>query len=151
MRATVLLTLSFPFNHSTSNEDFIHACCMFGLSSSRLNHSKNVRWRVQIMKLNTMYFSPHPCGSLYYLGHNSPPLDSVLSQMHPVHTLSPCVPKIYSNIILPSTPSSFEWSHPFRFSNNNFVHISHLSHACYMPRPSHSPLSDHPNNIWWSV
>jgi hypothetical protein len=27
--------------------------------------------------------------------------------------------------------------------------MSHLFHACYMPRPSHPPWVDHPNNIWW--
>jgi hypothetical protein len=26
-----------------------------------------------------------------------------------------------------------------------------LSHACYMPHPSHFPWLDHPNNIWWIV
>jgi hypothetical protein len=31
------------------------------------------------------------------------------------------------------------------------VNFSHLSHACYMSRSSHSPWFDHPNNIWWSV
>jgi hypothetical protein len=31
------------------------------------------------------------------------------------------------------------------------VCISHLSHACYMPRSSHLPILDHPNNILWSV
>jgi hypothetical protein len=29
------------------------------------------------------------------------------------------------------------------------VHTSHLSHAFYMPRQSHRPRLDHPNNIWW--
>jgi hypothetical protein len=24
-------------------------------------------------------------------------------------------------------------------------------HACYVPRPSHPPLLDRPNKIWWSV
>jgi hypothetical protein len=28
---------------------------------------------------------------------------------------------------------------PFRFSDQNFLCISHLSHACYMPRSCHSP------------
>jgi hypothetical protein len=29
-------------------------------------------------------------------------------------------------------PRSFEWSLPFRFSNQNFVHIFYLSHVCCM-------------------
>jgi hypothetical protein len=38
-------------------------------------------------------------------------------------------------------PRSSTWSLPFRFSNQNFVHISHHSCACYMSYPSHSPWS----------
>jgi hypothetical protein len=33
----------------------------------------------------------------------------------------------------------------------NFVCISDLCHASYMPLPSHPPWLAHPNNIWWSV
>jgi hypothetical protein len=47
-------------------------------------------------------------------------------------------PKIYCNI-LPSTPKSSEWTLPFRFPDKNFISISHLSHACYMPHQSHPP------------
>jgi hypothetical protein len=43
---------------------------------------------------------------------------------------------------------SSEWSLPFRISNRNFVRISHLPHARYMPRPSHPPWFDHLNNIY---
>jgi hypothetical protein len=44
--------------------------------------------------------------------------------MHPVHTFSPYFPKIYSNIVFPSTPMSSEWSLPFTFSSQNFECIS---------------------------
>jgi hypothetical protein len=37
---------------------------------------------------------------------------------------------------------------PFRFSDRNFVWISHLFHACCM---SHCPWFDHPNNVWWNM
>jgi hypothetical protein len=50
-----------------------------------------------------------------------------------------------------STPRSSKWSLPFKFSDQNCVCISDFSHACYIPRPSHIPLFDHPNNIWWRV
>jgi hypothetical protein len=63
----------------------------------------------------------------------SPPLVSILSQMHSVHTLPHYFPKIRSNIFLPSTPGSSEWSLPLKFSAHNFARISLFSHACYMP------------------
>jgi hypothetical protein len=40
---------------------------------------------------------------------------------------------------------------PLRVSDQYFMCISHLSHACYMSTPSHTPLFDHPSNIWWKV
>jgi len=55
-----------------------------------------------------------------------------LSQMYPVHIFPSYFPKIHSNIIYPSTPSSFDWSLPFRSSDQNFVRPSQLRHACYM-------------------
>jgi len=41
-------------------------------------------------------------------------------------------PKIHSNII-PSTPTSSKWPHSFKFSDQNFVHITPVSCVCYMP------------------
>jgi hypothetical protein len=40
---------------------------------------------------------------------------------------------IHFNIIFPSTPRSYKRFLSFRFSNQNFVFISDISHACYMP------------------
>ena len=31
------------------------------------------------------------------------------------------------------------------------LRTSPVSHACHMPRSSHFPWDDHPNNIWWGV
>jgi len=45
---------------------------------------------------------------VHYRVHKSRPLDPNLSQMHPVHTFPPYLPKIHSNIILSSTPMSSE-------------------------------------------
>jgi hypothetical protein len=66
-------------------------------------------------------------------------------------TLLPYFPEIHSNVTVPSSPTSSETLLPFRFSDKNFVCIPHLFHACYMPRPSHSPRFYHPNVEWWSV
>jgi len=68
--------------------------------------------------------------------HKSPPLPSILSPMNPVHTFPPFLSKIHFNIILPSLFGFSESSLPFRFPDQNFVFISHISHACYMPHPS---------------
>jgi len=38
--------------------------------------------------------------------YKSPPLVPILNWLNPVHKLTPYFPKIYSNIIFPSTPSS---------------------------------------------
>jgi hypothetical protein len=81
--------------------------------------------------------------------HNSPPLVPILSQTH-IHKFPPYFPDSHSNIILPSTSRSYEWSLPFKFSNK-YIQISHPSHACYMARTSHLPQFDRSNNIWLRV
>jgi hypothetical protein len=82
---------------------------------------------------------------LHYSVYNSPPVAYILRQIHSVHTFPPCFPKIHSNIILPFTPKSSEWSSPFRFSDQTCVCISHLSDACYVSFPPHHSWFDHPN------
>jgi len=67
------------------------------------------------------------------------PMFPILGQMNPVYTFTPYLPHINPNIISPSTPRSSEWFLPFRFSDQNFICISHLSNSCYMPCPSHPP------------
>jgi hypothetical protein len=40
---------------------------------------------------------------------------------------------------------------PSGFSDQNFLCISHLSHACYMPRPCHPSCIYRYNNTLWRV
>jgi hypothetical protein len=57
----------------------------------------------------------------------------IQSQTNPVYILPTYLFKIQSNIILPFTPRSSEWSLPFRFTDQNFAYIYNLAHAwlCY--------------------
>jgi hypothetical protein len=71
--------------------------------------------------------------------------------MNPGHKIIQYFLKIYFNIIFPSTFRSPKLPLPFRFSDQNYVSIPHLSHACFMLRPSHIPWFDHPSNMWRSV
>jgi hypothetical protein len=68
-----------------------------------------------------------------------------LSLVSPIQSISHFL-KINLNIILPSTPGSPQWSLSLRFSHQNPIHASLLSHPRYMPRPSHSPQFYHPHN-----
>jgi len=74
--------------------------------------------------------------------------------MYSVHTFPPYVRKIHSNIIFLSMPRSSEWSLSFWILNQNFVHISHLSHAYYMTHQSNFGIQYlfYPQNImFWKV
>jgi hypothetical protein len=54
-------------------------------------------------------------------------------------------------IILPSTPGPSKWSLPSGFPSKTLYTPLISPHTCYMNRPSHSCLFDHPNNIGWST
>jgi hypothetical protein len=77
--------------------------------------------------------------------HKNPPLVPILSQINPVHILPPYLPKIHSNIILPSMPRSYECSFP---SGNptKILYAFLIPPVCYMPHPSHPPW--HAHKLW---
>ena len=71
--------------------------------------------------------------------------------LNPVDTHPSSFLKIYFNKILPSVPPSSKWSLYFMYRYKNSICISVLPLVCHMHYPSHSPLFDHPNNIWQGI
>jgi hypothetical protein len=53
---------------------------------------------------------------------------------------------MHSNLVLPSTPRSSEWSLSFGISHQILLHFSVLFPARHMPRSPHSPWFDPPND-----
>ena len=82
---------------------------------------------------------------VHYRIHKCPPPVPVLSQLDPVHTPTSYFLKILlilSSHLLLGLPSGF---FPSGFPTKT-LYVRLLT--CYMPRPSHSSLFDHPNSIW---
>jgi hypothetical protein len=84
---------------------------------------------------------------VHYRVHKIPPLDPSLSQTNPGRILTHFL-KVLLNIILLPVPWFPKWSHPFRFSDENFVCIFHLLHAWYMYHVSHPPWFYHANKMY---
>jgi len=79
------------------------------------------------------------------------PLAPLLSQMNPFHTFPSCLPKIHSNIVLPPTPISSEWSFPSCFPNKTLYAFLVLSMRATSLVYFILHDFDHPNSIWWNV
>jgi hypothetical protein len=78
---------------------------------------------------------------VHYSVHKSPLPVTVLSPMNTIHIPKTYFPKIHTNVVLQSTPMSCQWSPP-----NQKVVCTPQPRARYIPRPSHYPCFDHPNN-----
>ena len=59
--------------------------------------------------------------------------------------------KIHFNMLILFTSGSSEWSLSLRGPYQSPVCTCPPPHICYMPCPSQSSWSDHPNDIWWGV
>lgn len=77
----------------------------------------------------------------------SPQLDPIFTQLIPA-TSSHSISLLFI-LIIPSTlmPGSRKWSLQYRFQIKILHAFNHLSHACYIPCPSHPPQFDLHNNI----
>jgi len=95
-------------------------------------------WEANNLSANQEFLCFFCNPEVHYRVHKSPPLVPILGQMNPIHNFTVYCLKINSSIIFTSTPTSFEWSLPFRYSNQKSVFLFHVSHVRYMARPSRS-------------
>jgi len=109
----------------------------------------NPSWKatsLQPVKKFSAFYATRSFISVFTTSHHEYP-----EPMNAVHTFPSYFSKIHLNVILPSTPGSHIWPLPFRFSDQNFVSISQLCHARYIPHLCRSLWFDQANHIWLKV
>jgi hypothetical protein len=89
--------------------------------------------------------------TVHYRIHKCPPPVSILSQPSPVHIPTSHFLNIYSNIILPSTPGSPQWSLSLTFPPPKPYTRLSPPHPRYMPHPFHFSRFYNPHNIGWGL
>ena len=96
-----------------------------------------------------------PCISrnpkVHFRTHKRPPPVSILGRTNPVHIHTFHLMEIYPNIIRSSRPRSHQWSPSLRFTHQDHIHPTLLTHTGHMPSPFHSSWFYHPHNIGWGV
>jgi hypothetical protein len=103
-------------------------------------------WKLTIARLVSPAFC-RPGRFVHLRIHNCPPLVTILSQVNPVHSYQHSLFKINFNNILQSTPECSERCLSLRLCKQNYVHVSHIPLACYIPCQSNRYQFDHTNNI----
>jgi hypothetical protein len=111
-------------------------------------NSRNINWGSTITLWSSLFWGVKSCSagrkiSQHFRGpkgsllcSQKPTTGPVLSQINSVHYLPSYICMIQFNTILSAKPKSSKCSLYFRFSYQNFVYISLLSHASFMPQPS---------------
>ena len=88
---------------------------------------------------------------VHHRTHKRPPTVSILGQPNPIHIPISHLLEILPNIIHPSTPRSPQWSLSLRFTHQDPIHPSLLTHTHHMPSPSHSSRFYRLYYIGWGV
>jgi hypothetical protein len=99
-----------------------------------VNEQTRVLLEKLVVRSTSQEIPRHLCNpKFHYRVHNSPPLGPILSHMNLFHILPHDFLTINFNTIFPTTPTSCEWSLPFRFPYQKFCTHCSLPPACYMP------------------